>query len=349
MPYQQKNGTWRATRMIDGKRRQKVFITKSEAKKWESTQSSEDWNQAQPTLTIFCLASEYLTYAQARYVRKTYQEKQVAVRNLLRFINPSTLAVEIPRKLIMDALMHRAKASGNAANKDRKNLAAMWVWAARLYDEIDARSNPFADIPRFAFDGQGRYIPPEADFWSAYNAAGQDDQVYLLAMLHTAARRDELFRLLWSDVDLEAGTIRLGTRKTATGSMEHAHIPMTTELRHALTAHRKRGVRSLYVFSTPEGQPYKWRQHYMHRLCTRAGVKPFGFHAVRHLSASILARAGVPLPTIQAILRHKSATTTARYLHSLGIIENVLDAVFTQNKKAPDADTSEATKKAIYP
>lgn len=335
--------------MIDGKRRQKVFAVKSEAKKWEAVQTEEEWSRKQPTLTVFSLANEYLSFAHARYVLKTYQEKQIAVRNLLRFVDPATLAVEIPRKLIMDALMHRAQASGNAANKDRKNLAAMWQWASRFHDEIDARANPFADVPRFAFDGLGRYVPPEADFWAAYNAAGLDDQAFLLTMLHTAARRDELFRLLWSDVDLEAGTIRLGTRKTATGSMEYAHIPMTTDLRHALAAHRKQGVRSLHVFSTTEGQPYKWRQHYMVRLCSRAGVRPFGFHAVRHLSASILARAGVPLPTIQAILRHKSATTTARYLHSLGIVENVLDAVFTKNKTAPDADTSEATKKAIYP
>ena len=349
MPYQQKNGTWRATRMIDGRRRQRVFRSKSEAKKWEASQSPEEWDRKQPTLTAYCLANEYLTYVQTRHALKTYQEKKIAVRNLFRFVDPSTLATEIPKKQIMAALMHRARASGNAANKDRKNLAAMWQWASRVHDEIEARSNPFTDVPRFAFDGRERYVPPEADFWAAWEAAGPEDQTFLLTMLHTAARRDELFRLLWSDVDFNAGTIRLGTRKTATGSMEHAHIPMTTDLRQALTAHRKQGVRSLHVFSAPDGQPYKWRQHYMHRLCTRAGVKPFGFHAVRHLSASILARAGVPLPTIQTILRHKNATTTSRYLHSLGIVENVLDAVFTKNKSAPEATTPEADKKAIYP
>ncbi|WP_279343184.1 tyrosine-type recombinase/integrase [Fundidesulfovibrio terrae] len=71
-----------------------------------------------------------------------------------------------------------------------------------------------------------------------------------------------------------------------------------------------------------EGQPYTNRQHFMKKLCEKAGVKPFGFHAIRHLTASTLYRAGRPQAEIQAILRHSSPTTTNRYLHSLGM-ENV--------------------------
>jgi len=40
----------------------------------------------------------------------------------------------------------------------------------------------------------------------------------------------------------------------------------------------------------------------------------------------------VPLTTIQAILRHKSATTTARYLRSLGGVKVQLDGVFSGRK-----------------
>ena len=76
----------------------------------------------------------------------------------------------------------------------------------------------------------------------------------------------------------------------------------------------------------------------MKRLCKRAKVPAFGFHAIRHLSASILARAGVPLPTIQMILRHKSSHTTARYLHSIGIVDDVLSEVFGK-KKAPESNS----------
>jgi integrase len=51
-----------------------------------------------------------------------------------------------------------------------------------------------------------------------------------------------------------------------------------------------------------------------------------GFHAIRHLSASILFKLGYELGVIQAILRHKSPGTTERYLRSIGL-ERVRDAL----------------------
>jgi len=64
----------------------------------------------------------------------------------------------------------------------------------------------------------------------------------------------------------------------------------------------------------------------MRRLCDRAGVKSFGFHAIRHLSASMLYELGYELGVIQAILRHRSPDTTERYLRSIGM-ERVREAL----------------------
>jgi integrase len=75
------------------------------------------------------------------------------------------------------------------------------------------------------------------------------------------------------------------------------------------------------------GKPFKHRQHSMKKLCNRAKVKPFGFHAIRHLTASILYKKGNPVSAIQAILRHKSPNTTTRYLRTIGLedIRNALE------------------------
>jgi integrase len=56
----------------------------------------------------------------------------------------------------------------------------------------------------------------------------------------------------------------------------------------------------------------------MKDLCKKAGVKPFGFHAIRHHVASILADSGkAPLSNIQKMYRHKRTTTTDNYIKTL--------------------------------
>ena len=74
------------------------------------------------------------------------------------------------------------------------------------------------------------------------------------------------------------------------------------------------------------GKPFKVRQKFTKRLCEKAKVKAFGFHAIRHLTASILYRKGYSLAHIQAVLRHQNPNTTSRYLRSLGL-EQVREAL----------------------
>lgn len=111
---------------------------------------------------------------------------------------------------------------------------------------------------------------------------------------------------------------------------------MTEELQQGLLWwSRACPVKSEYVFICLEqnhfcieyyGGPFKHRQHFMRKHCEKAKVKPFGFHAIRHLSASILYDLGYPVSVIQTILRHKSPNTTERYLKSMGL-ENVREAL----------------------
>ena len=94
------------------------------------------------------------------------------------------------------------------------------------------------------------------------------------------------------------------------------------------------------------GQPFKYRQHFMNRICEEAGVKPFGFHAIRHLTASTLFKAGYEVAVIQTVLRHKSPNTTERYLRSIGH-ERVRDALegLSNGKKAEIVELPVAGKK----
>jgi hypothetical protein len=77
---------------------------------------------------------------------------------------------------------------------------------------------------------------------------------------------------------------------------------------------------------------YNDRKKIMKSLCKKAGVKYFRFHALRHLTASILDDMGVHIGAIQRILGHQNRRTTEIYLHSVG------DAEREAMKKLEDVD-----------
>jgi integrase len=294
-------------------------------------------------LTIRDWINEYLEEAENRFVEKTFKEKRSA---FIRFVqstgvNPDFSLGNISREMCRGFLKQQSrKRSGNAANKDRKNLAAAWKWGRENMTGWPEVDNPFRAVKKFPEDRDNRYVPPESDFWKVLEVSEGQDTVMLMTFLHTAGRRREIFNLKWSDVDFTNDKIRLFTRKRRGGHRENDLIPMTVELRDYLYSWKKERMThktadNEHVFvcldDTPFcseyfGRPFKNRQHLMKRLCLRAGVKPFGFHAIRHLTATILYHKGCSVSVIQAILRHKSPNTTAKYLHNLGL-ENLRSAL----------------------
>ena len=328
---------WMARVQRDGAIRQKLFDTKAEALAWEAAmRADEAWSppdekERMKIVTALDWANEYLDYAKERFSSKTYREKRDAFARLFRVTSSKGLAADVSVPLAFRLLREQSvKRSGYAANKYRKNLAAAWEWG-RKYLELPER-NPFRAVDKFAEERHPRHIPTEVDFWAVYEIAQEQDKIMLLAFLHTAARKMEIFRLRWDDLDFEDGRVRLWTRKRLGGTLEPDWIPMTEDLRAALLELKKR-TSSLHVFAQPEnGRAFTSRQHWLRTLCDRAGVPRFDIHSIRHLTASILDKSGLPLTTIQAILRHKSATTTARYLHSLRGTKAALDEVFGSGK-----------------
>src|SRR5262249_44036411 len=110
------------------------------------------------------------------------------------------------------------------------------------------------------------------------------------------------------------------TRKRKDGSLERDYIPMTEELCHALMIHRQSAINDWVFIQTKgrcQGKPYVDNRDFPQALCRLAGVRPFGCHAIRHLTASILAKNNTPMVAIQEILRHRKLATTERYVRGL--------------------------------
>jgi hypothetical protein len=105
-------------------------------------------------------ANEYLGHAKTSYVIKTYNEKKLAFRLLFLSIKPETLPSDLHPGVILKHFDKQAKErTGNAANKDRKNLVAAWNWAI-TYVPGWPEVNPFAKTKQQKAEEWPRYIPP---------------------------------------------------------------------------------------------------------------------------------------------------------------------------------------------
>lgn len=330
---------WRASIMVQGNVRQKLYPDDSKdsyraAVQWEAQAKETLKSPSQKTdtvsWTVLNWLNDYLDFVESRLTKKTYMEKKGTFNRLLRHFPGGTFLEDITVTSALKFLQQDFKSrSGYATNKDRKNLNTAWSWGRRYLQGFPSGLNPFHAVERFPEKRSPRYIPPEEDFWSVYNMTTGQDKLMLLAFLHLAARRGEIFNIQWSDISFHDSRIRLWTNKRLGGDREADWLPMTTELKAALLEWwEKRPIKSEHVFVCLEkfhfceehyGQPFRYRMQFMRRLCDRAGVKRFGFHAIRHLAASILYKSGYPVAVIQAVLRHKSAQTTTKYLQTLGV------------------------------
>ena len=349
---------YRGTVTVEGVTRQKMFpddLKKSYRKAiiWEN-ETREALEKELSEIPMECLVIDdwtegYLDDVKDRFVKKTYQEKKSA---FVRFaeeddVRPDLLIESVTKSMCLQFLRKQFKArSGYAANKDRKNLGSGWEWGRDNLEGWPIGENPFLAIKKFPEKRSQRYVPPEEDFWKIYELAEGQDQIMLLALLHLAARRGEIFRLTWSDVDFSANRICLWTRKREGGHKEADWLPMTSELREALKGwwqvrmsqdnedkdHVFVCLDETSICEQYYGKPFKVRHKFMKRLCKKAKVKAFGFHAIRHLTASILYRKGYSVAHIQAVLRHQNPNTTTRYLRSLAL-EQVREALEEGLKK----------------
>jgi integrase len=321
-----KKGNQWVGQVRQGERRmQKVFSSKADALEWEADQRRRPADQWKTRLgySLKGLANEYLLFSKANHSQKSYEEKERIFRRFFFYVDPSLSYQALNSEMLLDYLQDQArKRSGHSANKDRKHLLS---WANWINRDKGILNPSFALIRTFPEERKVKYIPSEEDFWRTYENAEKQDKTILLAYLHLAARRNELLRLRWNDIDFATRTVRLVTREREDRSWEESWLPMTNELNSALATHRS-FVKGQLVFpnrQTKEASYYG--VNFMQRLCKEAGIKSFSHVTIRHLAASIMARYGVPVKVIQAIVHHRDSPPIERNSYQLEDLRQALE------------------------
>lgn len=147
---------------------------------------------------------------------------------------------------------------------------------------------------------------------------GRRDRAILLLLARLGLRAGDVARMRLGDIDWAAGSI-LVTGK----GRRPAHLPLPQDVGDAILSYLGEGrprVHDDHVFlrALAPNAPFKSSvavSDIVNRTAARAHVKPprGGAHVLRHSVATALVRGGVALSTIQALLRHQSADSTAQY------------------------------------
>lgn len=141
------------------------------------------------------------------------------------------------------------------------------------------------------------------------------DKLHLIvrmAML-TGARRGELLKLNWEDVDLDEGVATLLDTKNGSDRTLSLHKSIIEELQRF---QQRKGLIFPSNFNTPKNFQSHWTI-----AVNKAGInddrdmETFTFHCLRHGFCSLMSDEGFELSQIGQLAGHRSLQTTMRYIH----------------------------------
>jgi integrase len=261
--------------------------------------------------------------------------------------------------------------AANSVRNAMMPLLAIYRWAVR-HDLVAV--DPTRDLELPLDNGRRDRFATPAEVELLIAALADRDRPLWATAFYAGLRRGELMALVWDDVDLAAGIVRVlrnhdpeskttGDPKSFAGKRR---VPIPPVLREHLVAHKMRASTQPLVFSrfTLAGRrrgvdgPFSDSgvSQRARKCWEEAGLQPITLHECRHTFASLMiaamADAGKFNPKrLQQIMGHSSITTTYdRYGHLMPGDEEESAAqlqAFLDSKTATESATESATEETV--
>lgn len=300
------------------------FLTRTEAVIAEA--ENRRMLQAQPLTSIPCITIEDLAQQYLIECKKvkglafnTIRQKMLVLNSFAKYVGYEIPSESICRTHVKKYLKFRTVISAKngkpaycAANRDKKEIKALFNWGFQE-EIIPLMHNPCKGIKDFPEDEFRKYVPPTKDIEEVKLQATADQKDFIECLYYLLGRRKEIQYLKWADVNFKTRWADLWTLKKG-GGMRRMPKPMNDEVVGILQRrYGQRDSKTENVFS------FELRDldRMMPKLCKKAGVREFGFHALRHHAASTLLENGFSLHEIKFMLGHERISTTERYLHTM--------------------------------
>lgn len=139
------------------------------------------------------------------------------------------------------------------------------------------------------------------------------NKLYLLVMvaLTTGARRGELLRLTWGDIDFDRQIASVNQTKNG----DKKNLPLVPAVIEELNKFKTNNPEELIFASKRRPDTAFNYVDLWYKALKTANIKNFRFHDCRHTTASILAQNGCTLLEIGDVLGHRQINVTKRYSH----------------------------------
>lgn len=221
-------------------------------------------------------------------------------------------------KLMNEGTTGKSGLQPQSTNRFKANLSSVFEFGRERYH---IKVNPCRQV-RSRPEGKGRKRYLSIDEQKRFLEAARQapwDKFYLLSLIAitTGARRGELEKLRWKDIDWDKCQAHCGDTKNGSDKILHLTDAVMVELK------RFREIGNGLIFANPLKPTsvydfrYDWKKVLEIAeipLVDEKGEK-LVFHSLRHTFCSTLANTGAELHEIANLAGHKSLQTTMRYTH----------------------------------
>ena len=321
-------------RTADGRQVKKAIAgTRRDAEAWLSAEiaaRNRGERRAAGTEAFAAYADQWLTYKRGRIEYATWREYEAHVRLRLVPAFGRLKLRQVTRTRIEDyvsALDQGGRFSRKTINNSLIPLRQILQRAVR--DGVLA-TNPAAmadreDPLKLPYE-QPDMVVLQRDAIATYlEACAAWYRPLAILLIATGMRIGEAIALDWSDVDLEAGTIRVSRSRKLGGGIggtkgDRARLVVMDSTTVTMMRGHRREAGSVTgpVFCLLSGSrldPSNVRTRGHAAALERSGLPPLRLHDLRHTMATLAVSAGASLNYVRDQLGHASVRTTERYAH----------------------------------